>query len=63
MSASKDLNEKLGEIAKKLDILIVIQLAKSGLTRKEVADVLGVSEKTIQRMLPFAKISQRCMAK
>jgi DNA-binding transcriptional regulator LsrR (DeoR family) len=59
MSASKDLNEKLGQIAKKLDILIVTQLAKSGLTRKEVADVLGVSEKTIERMLPFAKLSQR----
>jgi len=59
MSTSKDLNEKLGQIAKKLDILIVAQLAKSGLTRKEVADVLGVSEKTIERMLPFAKLSQR----
>jgi DNA-binding transcriptional regulator LsrR (DeoR family) len=59
MSTNKDLSEKLGQIAKKLDLLIVIQLVTSGLTRKEVADVLGVSEKTIERMLPFAKLSQR----
>jgi len=52
-------NRKLDEIMKRLDILTVIQLAKSGLTRKEVAEVLGVSEKTIERMLPFAKLSQR----
>lgn len=52
-------NKKLNKILKRLDTLIVIQLAKSGLTRKEIADVLEVSEKTIERMLPFAKLSQR----
>lgn len=54
-----DPNKKLNEIQKRLDVLVVVQLAKSGLTRKEVADVLGVSEKTIERMLPFAKLSQK----
>jgi len=56
---SSDSNRKLNEILRRLDILIVILLAKSGLTRKETADVLGVSEKTIERMLPFAKLSQK----
>jgi DNA-binding NarL/FixJ family response regulator len=52
-------DKKLNEILRRLDILIVIQLADSGLTRKEIADVLKVSEKTIERMVPFAKLSQR----
>jgi DNA-binding CsgD family transcriptional regulator len=52
-------NKKLGEVLKKLDILVVVHLANSGLTRKEIADVLGVSEKTIERMLPFARLSQK----
>jgi DNA-binding NarL/FixJ family response regulator len=52
-------DRKLNEILRRLDILIVVQLANSGFTRKEIADVLKVSEKTIERMLPFAKLSQR----
>jgi DNA-binding transcriptional regulator LsrR (DeoR family) len=58
-SANKDLGKKLGYIAKRLDMITVILLAKSGLTRKEIADVLGVSEKTIERMLPFEKLKQK----
>jgi len=56
---SPDLKNELNAIQKKLDILIVVQLAKAGLTKKEVADVLGVSGKTIERMLPFAKVSKK----
>jgi DNA-binding NarL/FixJ family response regulator len=52
-------DRKLNEILRRLDILVVVQLANSGFTRKEIADVLKVSEKTIERMLPFAKLSQR----
>ena len=52
-------NGKLESITKKIDILIVIELAKFGLTRKEVAEVLEVSEKTIERMVPFEKIKQK----
>jgi len=58
-NANKNLNEKLRHIAKRLDMLLVILLAKSGFTRKEVADVLEVSEKTIERMLPFEKVKRR----
>jgi len=52
-------NGKLDKIVKRLDIIIVVQLVKSGLTRKEIADVLRVSEKTIERMLPFEKLKQK----
>ena len=58
-SGRSNSNEKLDKLAKRLDIVIVILLAKSGLTRKEIADVLGISEKTIERMLPFEKLKQK----
>lgn len=57
--SEKTTNRKLDEILKKLDILIVVHLANSGLTRKEIADVLGVSEDTIERMLPFRKLKPK----
>lgn len=50
---------KPDDILKRLDILTVIMLARSGLTRKEVAEVLEVSEKTIERMLPFEKLKRK----
>ena len=56
MSANRNLNEKLSQLNKKLDIIAVVLLAKSGLTRKEIAKALGVSEKTIQRLIPVSKI-------
>ena len=52
-------NKRLDEMLKKLDILVVVQLAKSGFTLKEVAKVLGVSEDTIERMLPFRKLKPK----
>jgi DNA-binding transcriptional regulator LsrR (DeoR family) len=54
---------KIDKIIRRLDLLAIILLAKSGLTRKEIADVLGISEKTIERMLPFSKISKRSREK
>ncbi len=57
--SEKTTNRKLDEVLKKLDILIVVHLANSGLTRKEIADVLGVSEDTIERMLPFRKLKPK----
>jgi hypothetical protein len=56
VNQSQILNSKMDDISKKLDILLVIQLAKCGMTRVEAAKVLGVSEDTIERMLPFGKI-------
>jgi transposase len=49
-------NNKLDKIIKRLDIITVVLLVKSGLTRKEIAKALGVSEKTIERLIPVSKI-------
>ena len=52
-------SESLDKVAKKLDMVIVILLAQSGLTLKETAEVLKVSEDTIERMLPFKKLKSK----
>lgn len=52
-------NSKLDKLLKKLDILIVVQLANSGLTLKEIAKTLDISEDTIERMLPFRKLKPK----
>jgi len=55
----RGLDEKLDKIARRLDMIVVILLAKSGLKLKEIADILGISERTIQNWLPFRKIKQK----
>jgi DNA-binding NarL/FixJ family response regulator len=57
-TSDRSVGKKLDKISKRLDMIVVILLAKSGLKRKEIADILGISEKTIQRMLPFKEIKQ-----
>jgi DNA-binding NarL/FixJ family response regulator len=52
-------DRKLNEILRQLDVLVIIQLAKSGLTLKEIAKVLNMSEDTIERMLPFRKLKSK----
>ncbi len=59
ITQSQNSNAKLEEVCKKLDILIVIELARSGLSLTEVAKVLDVSEDTIERMVPFRKLKPR----
>ena len=54
----KSLGKKLDKIGKKLDMIIVIMLAQSGFSKKEISEILGVSEKTIQRMLPFGELKK-----
>jgi transposase len=49
-------NDRLDRIIKRLDIITVILLVRSGLKRKEIAEALGVSEKTIGRLIPVSKI-------
>jgi len=52
----KAFDERLDKIIKRLDILTVTLLARSGLSRREIAEALGVSEKTIERLIPVSKI-------
>ena len=56
--SAKVSNNKLDKIIKRLDIITVVLLVKSGLTRKEIAKALGVSEKTIERLIPVSKIKE-----
>jgi len=55
----ESLGKRLDKIARRLDMIVVILLARSDLDRKEIADIIEVSEKTIERMLPFRQIKQR----
>jgi len=54
----KAFEERLDKIIKRLDILTVVLLARSGLSRKEIAEALRVSEKTIERLIPVSKIKR-----
>jgi len=58
--AKKEKTEKqlIIETNNKLDKIIAILLARSGLDRREVAKSLKVSEKTIERMFPFNKVKR-----
>jgi len=57
--SEKNINSNLEKLLKKVDILIVVQLANSGLTLKEIAKTLDISEDTIERMLPFRKLKPK----
>lgn len=46
-------SDPYGSINRRLDMLIAILLAQSGLTRKEVAKIFRVSEDTLERLLPI----------
>jgi len=59
VNLSQNANAKLDKLNKKIDIVIITELARSGLSRKEVADVLEVSEDTIERMVPFRKLKPK----
>ena len=50
-------DEQLEKISKKLDIIITILLAKSGVQQREIAKMLGMSTKTIVKM--FGKNYER----
>jgi DNA-binding NarL/FixJ family response regulator len=47
------------DILRRLDMLLIIQLAQSGLTLKEISKSLNISEDTIERMLPYKKLKPK----
>jgi len=55
----KNLNKDLKRIVKQLDMVIAILLVNSGLKRKEIAKILNISEKTIERMIPVRKLKSK----
>lgn len=42
--------DKAEDLLRRLDLIAATLLAMSGLTRKQIAEVLDVSEKTVERM-------------
>lgn len=56
---NKQINKRLGKIVKQLDLLVVILLAQSGLKRPEIAKILGVSVKTVERMIPLRNLTKK----
>ncbi|WP_366933082.1 helix-turn-helix domain-containing protein [Nitrososphaera sp.] len=62
MSKNEEMKDdrKLGDISKRLDMIIVLMLADRGLTQSEIAKILGVSSKTIERLFAssFNKIQR-----
>jgi DNA-binding transcriptional regulator LsrR (DeoR family) len=47
---AKTQNDKEAETSRRLDLIAATLLAQSGLTRTQIAQIMGVSEKTIERM-------------
>jgi len=51
--------KRMDRIARRMDIVVVVLLARSGLSKREISKVLGTSEKSIERMLPFRQIRRK----
>ena len=43
-------DSKIDEITKKLDLLIIIALAKQGVSQNDIAKIVGMSTKTIVKI-------------
>ena len=58
MTKEKEVDNEMLE--RRLDMIAAILLARGGITRKDVAEILGISEKTIERMFKgkFNRISE-----
>ena len=54
----KNTKETLDRIAKRLDMILVVLLAKSDVNQSEIARILGTTERTIRNWLPFRQIQQ-----
>jgi len=53
--------DKFKEVLKRLDVIIVIMLAKSGVSQREIAKILGMSTKTIVKI--FGKNYEKIQSK
>lgn len=56
-----DIKKLLTDLNRKLDILIITELAKCGLKKEEISKVIGVDKRTIQNWIPFRKIKPKVM--
>jgi len=51
--------EKVEKILEEIKKLIILQLYRDGATTQEIGELLGVSYKTIERILPVKKKGRR----
>jgi hypothetical protein len=45
--------EEIDKIDRKLTILLIIELAKAGLTSEEIGKILGVGSSTVRTLVPY----------
>jgi DNA-binding CsgD family transcriptional regulator len=55
MANTKNIEERLEEINKKLTILLIIEAGKMGLTSEEIGKMLGVAGSTVRALVPLSK--------
>jgi DNA-directed RNA polymerase specialized sigma24 family protein len=55
MTNTKNIEEKLEEINKKLTMLLIIEARKMGLTSEEIGKMLGVAGSTVRTLVPLSK--------
>lgn len=52
------MEEQIKNLVNKIDILIIIELAKCGLPKKQIAKVLKISDNTIDKILPYNELKK-----
>ncbi len=55
---NKQISKKLDRIVRQLDTLIVVLLAKSAFERKDIAKILGVTERTVSNIISVRKLKK-----
>ncbi|MEO8514045.1 MAG: hypothetical protein ABI543_10825 [Ignavibacteria bacterium] len=56
------MEKQLEILTNKIDILIIIELTKCGLTKKQIAKVLKIGDKTIDKILPYNELKKNLEA-
>lgn len=50
------MEKEIKEINQKLNIILIMLLKENGLGKKEIAKVLGIGDKTIDKIVPYSKL-------
>lgn len=53
------MNDETNKLLEDIKKLLILQLDKSGATKHEIGETIGVSYKTIERMLPKVRKSNK----
>lgn len=55
---NKEIVQQLKKLNKKIDILLIIELVRQGLKLKEIAAILGISERAVRNIISVRKIKR-----